>query len=95
MKVTRCSNGDETWIEPPIDQTWTNRKKLEWHAAIVEHDTGVRVRIGDGSFKRRRADGRWIEDEPHYSVNVGSSSTVYNFRDAWVYLNGVSAGAQR
>ena len=94
MEVTRVQDGDMSCVEPPLDQNWSDRKKLEWHAAVAAYDTGVRFEIRDGSFKVRDRTGLWGEKEPHYSVIVGGSSSVHSFDSAWTYINGACAGAR-
>ena len=94
MEVTRVQDGDMSCIEPPLDQNWSPRKKLEWHAAVAEYDTGVRFIIGHGSIKRKTKLGFWVEDQPHYGVQVGGSSTTLSFNEAWTYINGACVGAR-
>ena len=94
MAVTRVQDGDMSCVEPPLDQNWSDRKKLEWHAAVAAYGTGVRFEIRDGSSKVRNRIGLWVEHEPHYSVIVGGSSSVHSFGSAWIYINGARAGAR-
>ena len=93
MEVTRVQDGDMSRVEPPLGQNWSDRKKLEWHAAVAAYDTGVGFEIRDGSSKVRNRIGLWVEHEPHYSVIVGGSSSVHSFDSAWTYINGACAGA--
>lgn len=77
-----------------MGQKWSNRKKLEWRAAAAEYDTGMRFRIVQVSVKRKNRLGFWVEDQPHYGVQIGGSSTTLNFNEAWAYINGACAGAR-
>lgn len=93
VDVRMVQDGNMTYPDPPFDPDWSDRTKLEWHAAIAELESGVRIRIADGHF-RLMENGRWVEHEPHYSVQVGYSSTVLPFRGAWTYINGARAGGR-
>jgi hypothetical protein len=90
MDVRDVHDETGTHPEPPLDQDWTPQQKLIWHASLVEHRTGVRCRINDTS--KLTIDGEEVAD--HYGIVVGRSSTGMDFRSAWIYLNGVEAGAQ-
>lgn len=90
MIVTRVHDARGSHIEPPFDECWSDGIKLTWMAAVVTHDTGLPVTIHGGA--RLDREGRPIPG--WYSVNVGACSiAAYNFREAWVYLTGVSTGA--
>lgn len=86
IDVTRIHSDAGSHIELPLDESWDERTKLEWQAAVVAHDTGLRVRIANGTMT-----GPGVRGE-HYSIQVGTSSMVMNYRDAWLYLVGVSVG---
>lgn len=91
MTVRRIQDGIHSRVEPPLDHAWDELTRLRWHAAVVEHDTGVPVSVTDAAY--------WINDEPVdglYAVNVGwSSNAPYTADEAWVFLSGVSVGADQ
>lgn len=86
MRVTRIERDGMSHVEPPLDSEWPDRKQLEWHAAVAEHDTGVPFAIHDGS--------RSNSMRTHYTVQVGGSAIVLNFDEAWLYIVGASTGAK-
>lgn len=76
-------NGMSSHIEPPLDPEWSDLQKLQWHAAIVEMDTGVKFTI-----REQRTNGRLYYG---YSYrNVGA--TANDYYDMWTFLNGFSDG---
>ena len=85
--VTRVQTEHGSHIEP--DCPMGDHQQLLWLAAVVAHDTGLRIGIGEGSYKRNG-----VEQPGMYSVMVGNSSTVLDWSSAWTYLNGVSTGAR-
>lgn len=90
--VTRVHTGQGSHIEPPLDQDWDEATKLAWQAAVVAHDTGLRIRVHDEAFVTSNGDAV----PGTYSINVGlSSCSALPYRKAWTYLNGVSTGAQQ
>ena len=92
MKVTRVHDGGSSYIEPPLEQSWSNLEKLEWQAAVVSEDTGIehinvtRSHYTIGSILQRG----------YYCVEVGFGRSIapLNFHQAWSYLNGVSTGVE-
>lgn len=91
MNVTRIQTEASSHIEPPCDDAWPDRVKLEWWAAVTAHDTGLRIEISDAevSHGQKKLTGL-------YHITVGGSSAVpFTFREAWTYLNGVSTGAEQ
>lgn len=90
--VIRINTTHGSHIEPPLDPDWTDLTKLQWHAAVVTYDTGIPIRISDGAYKVQSGD-QWVDVPGHYSINVGSGCrSALDYRDAWIYLSGVSAG---
>jgi len=89
MVVTRVQTGNGSHIEPPCDDAWPDRMKLEWWAAVTADDTGLRVEVRDAEF--------WhggVKKYGYYSVIVGHGSiTPLTFDQALSYLSGVSTGA--
>lgn len=90
MNVTRIKTPTGSHIEPPLDQDWDDHTKLTWHAAVISHDTGIRIAVHPGMYT--------VDDQPkpgYYNLVVGSSSSgPHTFHSAWAYLNGVCAGAR-
>ena len=86
-QVKRIMTEHGSHIEPECPVS--GHEQLLWQAAVVAHDTGLRIGIGEGTYTRNG-----IKQPGMYSVMVGNSSTVLNWSQAWTYLNGVSAGAR-
>lgn len=91
--VTRVQEGRSSNVEPPIDDAWDEAAKLAWHAAIVAHDTGLRIKLHDEALI--------VNDQPqpgYYHIAVYgsgvSSASSFTYRDAWTYLSGITVGAQ-
>lgn len=83
MTVRRIHTENGSRIEPPFDESWPPQRRLEWWAAVTALDTGLNVEIRP----RARHDT--------YSVIAGNTSTSpLQYRDAWTYLTGFSAGAR-
>ncbi|MFE9398631.1 hypothetical protein [Streptomyces flavidovirens] len=91
MNVTRVRTEGGSHIEPPLDPAWSELTRLAWHAAVVTHDTGLRIAIHPGRYK---VNGESVPG--FYNLVVGSSSSgPHTFRSAWDYLNGVDTGARQ
>ncbi|MFE9684145.1 hypothetical protein [Streptomyces sp. NPDC006285] len=92
MNVTRIHTDGGSHIDPELDQTWPEDKKLDWHASVVMADTGLHIEL----YPIR------TPGEPtRYGINIGDfrkggvvSTGGGTYRDAWDYLNGVSTGAR-
>ena len=91
--VRRVTTDTGSHIEPALDPDADPLNKLLWHAAVVAHDTGLRIRINPG-ISREKIGRRWSEVEPCVTVQVANGGTVLNYRDALNYLNGIDAGAR-
>jgi hypothetical protein len=93
MVVRRVEVPGGSKVEPPLDQTWPDAVKLAWHAAVVEIDSGLPVRVSPANYS--------IDDVPQhgfYNVRVGTSRGAsthgpLSYKDAWSYMNGVRTGA--
>jgi hypothetical protein len=92
MHVVRVQDDTGTHIEPALDQTWDEVTKLRWHAAVVAHDTGLRIEL----HPHLGEDGHY-----QYGVNIGeidggglSSFNVGAYLDAWYALTHISIGAE-
>lgn len=73
--------GGGSHIEPPLDQTWTDAAKLAWHAAIVNADTGLTIRISTGGYR--------------FNISTpGAGTGPLDFHSAWTYLNGIDHGVR-
>lgn len=89
MKVTRIHEEWGSYISPPIDQEWDQLTQLQWHAAIVEMDTGIPIKVTD--------EGRvWVEGklqtDIRFLVFIGNTgASPMRFDTAWTYLNGAAA----
>lgn len=81
--VTRVHTDTGSHIEPALNDDWPLLQKLQWHAAVVAHDTGLNVRVDQP------------DDSSLFSIQIGNTSSgMHDFSDAWTYLNGVTAGAR-
>jgi len=75
-------------IEPPLDAAWDEITQLRWKAAVVEHETGIRI-IVTGPYHN------YNDEREHYSLNIGRASIgSSSFDTCWTLLNGVTLGAQ-
>ncbi|OLT80124.1 Uncharacterised protein [Mycobacteroides abscessus subsp. bolletii] len=94
MKVTMVPTGDGGHVPvPELNQSWSDLEKLQWLAALVSGETGLTITVG----KARYWSGG-IPQRGYYSIGMrygrtASSSGPYNYGTAWVYLNGIQAGA--
>ncbi|MBN7381639.1 hypothetical protein IUT00_10475 [Mycobacteroides abscessus subsp. massiliense] len=94
MKVTMAPSGDGGSVPvPELNQSWSDLEKLQWLAALVSGETGLTLTVG----KARYWSGG-IPQRGYYSIGMrygltSSSCGPYDFGSAWVYLNGIQAGA--
>lgn len=81
---------ETTWIEPALDNRWSDLDKLRWWAAVVSHDTGLSVTVQTDN--RMRVIRSWDT----YQVDIGhiSIASIGTFDRTWDYLAGMLAGAQ-
>lgn len=96
--VRRIETATGSHIEPPLDDKWSHGQKLAWHAAIVEMDTGLTIRILDGRSATRLL-GRWVPDRDVYALTINglglaASLSAMDFQTTWTYLNGIDTGAR-
>lgn len=90
LKVSRVTTDHGTHIEPALDQSWTPIKKLCWHAAVVQLDTGIHIEVDFANYTRG---GK--KQHGFYDVKVGASTAgPFTFQAAWSYLNGVDTGVR-
>lgn len=91
MNVTRLHDGGSSWIEPELDPNWSDLQKLEWHAAVVAHDTGLDlVKVTKSDY---RVGGIPMPGYFCIQIGYGHSIAPLSFRQSWSYLNGVARGA--
>jgi len=76
-------DGSGSHIEPPLQPEWDSHTKLQWKAAAVAHDTGLKVRVLQHP------------GQTDYNIVVGPHSVAsFNFSTGWEFLNGVDVGAR-
>lgn len=93
MLVKRVATTTGSRIEPPHDDRWSHLKQLEWKAAVIEVDCGLRITIYDPKSATKYF-GIWVRDIPRtYGISIpGSSAGAFSFSEAWTYMNGLEAG---
>lgn len=92
MPVRMVQDGNLTTPEPPLDDDWSDLDKLRWHAGIVQHRTGLRIRVSTGGYRERIGD-EWVEIPGMYGLQIGRRSlSARPYQRAWDYLNGVEIG---
>ncbi|MQB00512.1 MAG: hypothetical protein GEU78_09515 [Actinobacteria bacterium] len=80
--VVRVHTDTGSHIEPPCEDDWDEPTKLAWNAAVVAHDTGLRIRVSE-------------TDRGTYCVNVGSHGlSDQPYHRAWCCLADISTGAE-
>jgi hypothetical protein len=95
--VTRVQDGRSSLVEPPLNPEWDEPTKLAWHAAVIAHDTGLRITLHDEAW----TDGQGHPRSGYYGITVYganggpvSSAAAFTYRDAWTYLNGIGVGVR-
>lgn len=84
--VRRVQRERGSYVEPALDQSWSESEKLAWHAAVVAYDSGIPV----GLYSHAGDDRADL-----YGVTMaGGSMAAYTFGSAWTILNGIAAGAR-
>lgn len=87
MDVARVHHRGGSWIEPALDQSWPEEKKIQWKAAVVATDTGLTVTVEQINDQSSAA--------PLYAVCVGGSGHMARpYSQAWDLLSGVAVGAE-
>lgn len=95
MNVHLVHTSTGSHIEPPLDQTWPDVKKLMWQAAVVRHDTGLDFTIAPASIK---VGGREVQDT--WDLHARTPSGGYaifplgGYLEAWSDLNAIRCGAE-
>jgi len=78
-------------IEPPLSslEGANDLDRLRWNAAVVSHDSGVKVKVGPAK--------EWVNGKPVTGVydiyTKNSTLGAGNFNSAWSVLIGISLGA--
>lgn len=93
MLVQRVTTATGSRIDPPLNDSWSDLKKLEWKAAVIEADTGLKIEIYDPRSATKFFGG-WVRDRPRrYGFLVGCSSAAsFSFGQAWTFMNGIELG---
>ena len=94
MNVERVRTRSGSRIDPPMNESWSDLEKLQWHASVAKVDCGVDVTVSLAEY-RTRIMGVWVKERGYYSVAVARGSiSPLDFRSAWSYINGVVAGVK-
>lgn len=92
MQITRVRDATGSHIEPELDESWDETRKLQWNAAVVSHDTGLTIAVHPHKDHQGHAlYGLGIGD-PHKGGMTSISAGSYD--DAWTFLGAVSTGVQ-
>lgn len=89
MQVHRVTADGGTSIGPPLDKSWPDLKKLEWHAAAVTMDTGIEITVTPSDYRI----GGWKQRGYYDVASPGSVSGPHTYYDAWSLINGINIGA--
>ena len=93
MKVQRIHHDGGSHIEPALNESWSRFQKLQWHAAVVAHDTGLIVSVFDKAVNVRILGVEVYTSR--FGVRVGAAyQSPLTFDQAWTYLNGAAAAAE-
>jgi hypothetical protein len=90
MKVERITEGFSSWIEPPLDPRWSEEVKLQWQAAVVSHDTGLKIEIQREASRFKPARYSFTVQAAHRSL---SGFGGYTYHQAWEALAVFGQGA--
>lgn len=88
MEVRTVTADDgSTYIDPPLDQSWSKQVQLQWKAAVVKDEVGVNITVDT------------YRDSTHETLY--QISTVWaikgftgDFYEVWNYMSGISTGAK-
>lgn len=93
MNVRRVENASGSHIEPPLDDSWDDLRKLCWHLAVTLHDAGLPqsgmvVRLLTGGTEP-------LDDFPMYQLGIpGYSVGPLSYTAMWDVINGVEFGVR-
>jgi hypothetical protein len=76
--------------EPPLDQGWPDLQKLRWLAALVESETGVRLRVFQSDSQMPHRPQAVLYD----LVTPNATTGPAGFQGTWTLLTGVELGAK-
>lgn len=92
MRITRVRDANGSHIEPELDESWDEIRKLQWNAAVVSHDTGLTITVHP------------CEDLPGptlYGLGIGdpykggmTCFAARSYANAWTFLTAVGAGVE-
>lgn len=92
--ISRVQRDRVSEVEPPFDPGWDEFAKLQWHAAVASHDTGLTISVHDGALKQKRF-GKWRPVPGMYGVSTANRfAGAMTYEQACSYLSGVEAGAK-
>jgi len=95
MEVARIGDEMASHIEPAMDESWPDLKKLQWEAGVTQVDSGVTVYIVTGCCGQKDWRGRYKWADDIYAIDIGLSSYGgFTYRSASTFLGGVGAGAR-
>lgn len=94
--IARVQDGRNSLVEPPLDPGWDETAKLAWHAAVVAHDTALRITLHDeaSTVGGKPVPGSYSITTYGAAGRPVSSVSALTYRDAWSYLNGIGIGAR-
>lgn len=90
MRVTRVHTEHGSHIEPPIDQSWPDLKRLQWQAGVASLGTGITITVTMAKY--------WVggvRQYGHYNVSApGSTSGPHTYAQASDWLLAMVDGAR-
>lgn len=84
--VARVDDRSGSFVEPPLDQNWTQLEKLRWHLAVNELDYDIRwtvTELSPGMFALSTS-----------SPGGSSGVAAQPFRQAWDFITALGFGAE-
>jgi hypothetical protein len=88
-EMVRVENGHGSAIDPPLDDSWSHQRQLEWRCAVVRVDTGLEVSVRPG---HSWLNGYELPDQ--FSLSGRTWARSADFWNCWTYLNGLEQGAR-
>ena len=80
----RSKDGSSSWIEPPLDDTWSDYTKLSWNLGVIYADLGLDITL-------TRFETNWCITTSKISFG-GVEPGFGEFGSLWGALNHFSAG---
>lgn len=89
MNITRIQENGVSRVEPPLRKWWSKLEKLQWSAAVTEHDEGIEIHVTEADY---RIGG--IKQRGYFNVSIvgGSSCGPFDYHHAWTYITGIGSG---